>query len=112
MKLLVTGGAGFTRPHRQRAIWYYTYVLESLKDGNLYIGWTDDLNERLAKHNGGRVTSTVYRRPFRLIYYEVCLSQEAAIKREKYFKTGFGRRFLKNRLAGSRGGRVGSNFIN
>jgi len=87
---------------------YYTYVLESIKDRNLYIGWTDDLRNRYKKHNSGQVESTKTRRPFILIYYEACLSKDNAIKREKYFKTGFGRRFLKNRLAGSRGGRVGS----
>ncbi|MFH1428077.1 MAG: GIY-YIG nuclease family protein [Patescibacteria group bacterium] len=89
---------------------YYTYVLLCLKDNKLYIGWTDDLKNRFKKHNEGKVESTKYRKPFILIYYEACLSKEAAIKREKYFKTGFGRRFLKNRLAGSRGGRVGSNI--
>jgi putative endonuclease len=97
---------------------YYTYVLESAKDQNLYIGWTNDLKKRYEKHNLGKVFSTKMRRPFKLLYYEACLSKEDAIKREKYFKTGFGRRFLKNRLAGSRlsarvsrdkvdGGRVG-----
>jgi len=110
-KVLVTGGAGFTRPHRQRAVWYYTYVLEGLKDVNLYIGWTDNLNKRLQNHHSGKVVSTKWRRSLKLIYFEACLSKEAAIRREKYFKTGFGRRFLKNRLAGSRGGRVGSNLI-
>jgi len=105
-KCLVTGGAGFTRPPRQRARMYYTYVLESLKDNKLYVGWTDDLRRRLTKHNQGKVESTKLRRPFKLVYYEACFSKDAAIRREKYFKTGFGRRFLKNRLAGSRGGRV------
>ena len=107
-KILVTGGAGFTHPHRQRAKLYYTYVLESCRDNKLYIGWTDDLKKRIEEHREGRVPSTKYRLPLKLIYFEACLSKEATIKREKYFKTGFGRRFLKNRLAGSRGGRVGS----
>jgi len=84
---------------------YFTYVLESLKDGRIYIGWTDDLKSRFFEHKKGKVPATEFRRPLRLIYYEACLSKESAIKREKYFKTGFGRRFLKNRLAGSRGGR-------
>jgi len=91
-------------------IMYYTYVLESNKDNKLYIGWTNDLKERYKKHIQGKVFATKNRRPIILIYYEACLNREAAIKREKYFKTGFGRRFLKNRLAGSRGGRVGSNI--
>ena len=72
---------------------YYTYVLESKKDQKLYIGWTNDLKKRYEKHNLGKIFSTKMRRPLILIYYEACLSKEDAIKREKYFKTGFGRRF-------------------
>jgi putative endonuclease len=84
---------------------YYTYILESQKDSDLYIGWTNDLKSRFLEHIKGNVLATKDRRSLKLIYYEACLSKEVAIKREKYFKTGFGRRFLKNRLAGSRGGR-------
>lgn len=108
-KILITGGAGFTRPHRPRARFFYTYVLESFKDGKLYVGWTNDLVERIKEHTQGKVLSTKNRLPIFPVYYEACLSEEAAMKREKYFKTGFGRRFLKNRLVGSRGGRVGAN---
>lgn len=77
---------------------YYTYVLRSAKDSKLYIGYTEDLKRRLKKHNGALVPSTKDRLPVELIYYEACLSEKNAIYREKYFKTGFGRRFLKNRL--------------
>jgi len=44
------------------------------------------------------VHATKNRRPLKLVYYEACKSREKAIAREKYFKTGFGRRFLKNRI--------------
>ena len=77
---------------------FYTYVLRSEKDEWLYVGWTDDLKSRFAKHNKGLVTSTKSRVPLRLIYYEACLLKEKAILREKYFKTGFGRRYLSKRL--------------
>ncbi len=77
---------------------FYTYVLLSKKDNKFYIGFTDNLKNRFIQHNKGKVKSTVSRRPFVLIYYEACLSKQDAIKREKYFKTGFGRRFLNNRL--------------
>ena len=77
---------------------YYTYVLRSKKDKKLYIGWTDDLRKRLKKHFNGKVEATKNRRPLELLYVEACLSKEKAIKREKYFKTGFGRRFLKDRV--------------
>ena len=77
---------------------FYTYVLLSEKDGEFYIGFTEDLRVRLEKHKTGKVKSSANRRPLKLIYYEACLDERDAIKREKYFKTGFGRRFLKNRL--------------
>lgn len=77
---------------------YYTYILKSLKDNKLYIGWTDNLKKRYDVHNKGQVEATKHRRPLELIYYEACTDKDKAIKREKYFKTGFGRNFLKNRL--------------
>ena len=78
--------------------WYFTYVLRSKKDLNLYIGWTDDLKKRVESHNNGRVKATAERRPLELIYFEAGRSKKKAIHREKYFKTGFGRRYLKNRI--------------
>jgi putative endonuclease len=77
---------------------YYTYVLLSEKDNEFYIGFTKDLKRRFQEHQGGKALSTVKRRPLKLIYYEACLNETDARKREKYFKTGFGRRFLNNRL--------------
>jgi putative endonuclease len=70
----------------------------SKRDNKLYIGFTNDLEKRVEEHHKGVVASTTNRRPLKLIYYEACLNEEDALKREKYFKTGFGRRFLKNRL--------------
>jgi putative endonuclease len=77
---------------------YYTYVLKSLKDGKLYIGWTNDIKSRLAKHNAGKVTATKSRLPFIIVYFEGCLSRKKAIEREKTLKTGFGRKYLKLRI--------------
>ena len=77
---------------------YYTYVLRSKRDGKLYIGYTDNIDGRFIRHANGLVESTRERRPLELIYYEACLSKQMALKREKYFKTGFGRRFLKGRV--------------
>lgn len=79
-------------------IMFFTYVIMSERDNKLYIGFTNDLEKRVEEHHKGVVASTANRRPLKLIYYEACLSEEDALKREKYFKTGFGRRFLKNRL--------------
>lgn len=77
---------------------FYTYVLRSKKDNKLYIGFCSDLRQRLAEHNKGEVPSTKSRQPMEIVYYEACLDKEKAIKREKYFKSGFGRNFLKNRI--------------
>lgn len=77
---------------------FYTYVLLSEKDGKSYVGYTKDLKLRFAQHQKGRVESTKYRLPLKLIYYESCINQYDALKREKYLKTHYGRMFLKNRL--------------
>ena len=77
---------------------YFTYVLRSDNDKNLYIGWTDNLKKRLEKHKKGLVISTKVRRPLKLIYFEGCLDKKKAILREKQLKTGFGRAYLKRRI--------------
>ena len=74
------------------------YLNLIVKDKNNYIGSTGDLRKRFKLHNEGKVVSTKYRRPLVLVYYEACQIKEKAAKREKYFKTGFGRRFLKSRI--------------
>lgn len=77
---------------------YYTYVLKSDVDNNFYSGFTKNLKLRFEQHRKGQVESTRERRPLHLIYYEACLNQEDASKRERYFKTYNGKRFLHKRL--------------
>jgi putative endonuclease len=77
---------------------YYTYVLQSEKDSGFYVGFTKDLKLRFDQHNKGQVESTKNRRPLKIIYYEGCLKQSDALKREKYLKIYNGKRFLHNRL--------------
>ncbi len=77
---------------------YYTYVIQSKKDERFYAGVTSDLQNRFNEHNLGKVCSTKNRGPFRLIYFEACLNQQDATAREKYLKSGMGKRYLKNRL--------------
>jgi len=69
-----------------------------MKDKGFYTGSTGDLRRRLKEHNTGKVFSTKNRGPFKLIYYEACLNEQDARAREKYLKTGMGKRYLKNRL--------------
>ena len=77
---------------------FYIYVLLSEKDNRFYTGFTNDLKRRIAEHNTGKVQSTAYRHPLKLVYYESCLNREDALHREKYLKSTYGKRFLKNRL--------------
>ena len=76
----------------------YTYVIRSKKGNRWYTGTTTDLRKRLQEHNDGKVVSTKNRGPFELIYYEACLNEQDARVREKYLKSGMGKRYLKNRL--------------
>jgi Predicted endonuclease containing a URI domain len=77
---------------------HYVYVIKSNKDGKFYTGYTEDLRKRFREHNDGKVNSTKGRGPFDLIYYEASLDAADAFAREKYLKTGMGKRYLKNRL--------------
>ncbi|MBI2268716.1 MAG: GIY-YIG nuclease family protein [Candidatus Blackburnbacteria bacterium] len=77
---------------------WYVYVLLSLKDKRWYTGSSNDLKRRFEEHNKGLVYATSRRRPFKLIYYEACLHEYDALAREKYLKSGMGKRYLKNRL--------------
>jgi len=77
---------------------HYVYVLKSLKDGQNYTGYTKNLKIRFEQHQNGTVESTKDRKPLELIYYEDCLNQQDATRREKYLKTIYGRRYLKSRL--------------
>ena len=77
---------------------FYTYVLISERDKKFYVGFTQDIERRIDEHNEGIVTSTKHRRPLKLVYYEACLNKIDALKPEKYFKSGYGRRFLNNRI--------------
>ena len=78
---------------------YCVYVLKSLKDGDLYTGFTENLKQRLTQHFHGGNTSTADRRPFPLIFCEYYLSKADALRRESYFKTTNGKRELRLMLA-------------
>jgi putative endonuclease len=84
-----------------RPKWFYTYVLKSEKRGNFYTGVTNNLEQRLKQHNSGLVFSTKHIRPFKLIYFEACLDKDDAYRRERYLKTGMGKRYLRNRMKGA-----------
>ena len=61
---------------------YYVYILKSKADKALYIGYTENLRERVEQHNKGKTKSTKHRIPFELIYYEAYKNKIDARKRE------------------------------
>ena len=77
---------------------YHVYVLLRLKDGKYYTGRTKDPIKRVRLHNLGKVKSTRNRGPFKLVYFEACLSSKDAARREIYLKSSWGKRYIKNRL--------------
>jgi len=79
---------------------FYVYLLKSEKNSKWYTGSTSDLRKRFKQHNENRSTYTKNKGPWKLIYYEACLSEKDAYAREKYLASGMGIRYLKNRLKG------------
>ena len=88
----------YCMPSTTTSKFWYVYVLLSQKDRKKYIGFTHDLKKRWAEHLEKRVFSTSYCHPLLLIYFEACLSEVYARRREGYLKTTGGRRFLSKRL--------------
>ena len=73
---------------------YYVYVLKSIKYLNRYIGSAEDIGKRLEEHNRGRCRYTKGRRPWELVYKEEFKTRVEVMKREKFLKSGQGRKFL------------------
>ena len=65
---------------------FYVYLIQSLRDKKYYIGQTDNIQERLNKHNKGEVKSTKNRVPFKLIGYETYENRNKARWREYNLK--------------------------
>jgi putative endonuclease len=77
---------------------YYVYVIKSLKNGSYYKGMTENISKRLCEHNSGKQKYTKQFIPWKLVYLEEYSTREEARKREIYFKTAAGRRYLKTKL--------------
>ena len=78
---------------------HYVYVLRSVSDDGLYMGYSANLRRRFTQHVEGGAFATSYRGPWKLIYYEAYTEQADALGRERYLKSGAGRRFLRLQLA-------------
>lgn len=79
-------------------MFYYTYVLKSTKDGELYIGYTTNLKERIIRHNKGLNIATKPHIPYQLIFFEGFLNRVDAKNREVYLKSGWGLKSIKTLL--------------
>ncbi len=79
-------------------VFCYVYVLRSISSDHQYIGFTNDLRRRIAKHNRGLNPATKPYAPWELMYYEAHRSEADARRRERYLKTTAGRQALQRML--------------
>lgn len=77
---------------------YFVYILKSLKDGNLYIGRTNNIERRLKEHNSGKVRSTKSRIPFILLDKTETFSESESVKLEIEYKKGYKREEFKRKF--------------
>jgi len=75
---------------------FYVYAIKSTFRNYIYVGLTDDIDRRVSQHNNGKSRTTKLYRPFDLIYHESLETRPEARQREKYFKSGAGKEFLKS----------------
>jgi len=76
----------------------FVYFLQSLRNNDLYVGSTENMNRRVASHNLGKVKSTKAHKPWKLLGFEVCSSRSEAVRLEKFYKTGQQKEILKKRF--------------
>jgi len=77
---------------------YYVYILINL-DKSLYIGYSSNLKQRISDHMNGRGGKTTkIKKNWKLIYYEAYLNMDDALGREKFLKSGSGRKYIKKQL--------------
>lgn len=70
---------------------FYVYVLHNPAKNFIYIGYSENLKQRFQEHNSGKVKSTQFYKPLKLIFYEAYFTRNDAKRREKYFKTNKGK---------------------
>lgn len=90
---------GCTEEAQTKDFMFYTYCLESNKNKKLYIGYTNNLKRRFVEHNDGKGGDfTMKNRPWKLIFYEAHANEYDARTMEKFYKTGYGKEILKDKL--------------
>lgn len=80
---------------------FYVYILKSLKNNDIYVGYSIDLRERFKSHNKGQVLSTRYNRPWLLIFYEAYKDNSDTTRREKQLKNHRAKEDLKIQIKNS-----------
>lgn len=81
---------------------FYTYILKSTRAGKYYVGYTGDLEKRLATHNAGRVTATKRDCPWEFFYHENFSSEADAVRREQQLKSWKSRKALERLKFGNK----------
>ena len=76
---------------------YYVYVLVSSKNGDLYVGSTENLENRFLLHNAGKVKSTKAYRPWKLLGFEELKSRNEAVRKERFLKNHQQKEILKKK---------------
>ena len=78
---------------------YYVYVLRSLKNQKRYIGSSGKQPAiRLQEHNSGNTRFTRQNKPWVLIHQASFATKSEALKREKFLKSGQGRKWLDENI--------------
>lgn len=74
---------------------FYVYAISSLQHNYIYVGLTQNIENRVSRHNNGRERTTRFYKPFQLIYSEAVETRILARKREIYWKSGIGKEKLR-----------------
>ena len=77
---------------------FYVYALYNKVKNFIYVGYSENLKQRIKEHNSGKSKSTKHYIPLKLIFYEAYLSKADAKRREKYLKSNKGRTTLMTML--------------
>ena len=65
---------------------YYLYIIQSDKDDSFYVGTTQNLDERIFRHNQGRSKYTKHKRPWNLVFVEEHPDRSSAMKSDYAIK--------------------------
>ena len=76
---------------------FYVYIIKSLKNRDIYVGSTDNINKRVKLHNAGKVRSTQFYKPWKLLEYKEFQTRSEAVKHERFLKTGQQKEGLKRK---------------